>query len=306
MKRGNSNIFSNFGFATTVGFFDGVHAGHRFLIEELKAHAKSRGLQSMIVTFRTHPRKVLHADFQPQLLTDPDEKLELLEATGVNKVVELEFTDSMAKLSAEEFIRDILSFELNCRFLLVGHDHRFGHNREEGFTEYLQHGKKHQIEVVQAMRFSTENATHISSSEIRHALAKGKVERAAELLGYHYAFTGQVVDGYKVGRKIGFPTANLKPVFPDKLIPCPGVYAVLVEWNKTIFKGMMNIGNRPTLDNGNHLSLEVHLLDFEMDIYNQKIKVSFISLIREEIKFESLEALTQQLTIDRKFILEYL
>ena len=290
------------GFAATVGFFDGVHAGHRFLIEELKKEAGKHDLLSLVVTFRLHPRKVLHDSFQPLLLTTPEEKMRMLQLLGVDKVIELDFTPEMAQLSAFDFMHQVLSKQLDVNLLLVGHDHKFGHNREDGFPEYLNYGKQTGIEVIQATRYTTPGLNHISSSEIRSALQKGYIDRANALLTEPYAFTGFVVNGFKVGKKIGFPTANLQPLHPDKLIPGMGVYAVLVEWKEKTYRAMMNIGMRPTMENGSEISLEVHILDFEEDIYHQEIKVKFIHKIRDEIKFDSIEQLIQQLKKDKEFV----
>lgn len=289
-------------YAATVGFFDGVHAGHRFLIEELKKEAQKHGLLSMVVTFKLHPRKVLQADFQPQLLCTPEEKIELLKSTGVDKVVELDFTLEMARLSAYDFMDQVLTNQLQVVLLLAGYDHRFGQNREEGFTEYLEYGKQTGIQVIQASRYETAETNHISSSEIRIALKEGNIEKANNLLTAPYAITGYVVDGFKVGRKIGYPTANLQPVHPEKLIPGIGVYAVKVEWNKASYKAMMNIGQRPTLDNGNEISLEVHIIDFAEEIYHQEINIQFIRKIREEKKFDNVEQLILQLNKDKDFV----
>jgi riboflavin kinase / FMN adenylyltransferase len=291
------------GFAATVGFFDGVHAGHRYLIEELKHEAGKRGLKSMVITFKVHPRKVLHAAYQPQLLTSHDEKTTQLQSTGVDEIAELDFTTEMADLTAAEFMNKVLSEQLNVKFLLVGHDHRFGKNREDGFPEYVTYGRQTGIEVVQASRYSTDNFNHISSSTIRTALKTGDIETANTLLTYPYAFTGFVVNGFKVGKKIGFPTANLQPVEPDKLIPGVGVYAVEIEWGNAVYKAMMNIGNRPTLENGNAISLEVHIINFDADIYHQTLKVTFIKKIREEKKFDSIGSLIEQLKNDKEFVL---
>lgn len=296
-----TNVVS--GFAATVGFFDGVHAGHRYLIEELRREAEKRGLKSMVVTFKMHPRKVLHTAYQPQLLTAHDEKTDQLQSTGVDVIVELDFTPKMAALSAFEFIKQVLSEQLNVKMLLVGHDHRFGRNREDGFPEYVKYGRENGIEVIQASRYSTGEFSHISSSEIRTALKTGDIEKANALLTYPYAFTGYVVNGFKVGKKIGFPTANLQPVEPDKLIPGVGVYAVEIEWKGDAYKAMMNIGQRPTLDNGHAISLEVHILDFDADIYHQNIKVTFIQKIRDEKKFDSIAELIEQLNFDKEFVI---
>lgn len=290
-------------YAATVGFFDGVHAGHRFLIEELKKEAKKHGLHSLVITFRLHPRKVLHDAFQPQLLCSPEEKIQLIESTGVDQVTELDFSPEMAKLSAYDFMHEILANQLNVSLLLVGHDHRFGRNREDGFTEYEQYGNQTGIMVIQATYFITQELNHISSSEVRKALKTGDIEKANALLTVPYSMTGYVVNGYKVGRKIGFPTANIQPVHPDKLIPGIGVYAVIVNWHHTSFKAMMNIGQRPTLDNGNDISLEVHIIDFSEDIYHQKIEIQFIRKIRDEKKFNSVDELIKQLEDDKKFVM---
>lgn len=290
-------------YAATVGFFDGVHTGHRFLIAELKKEAAKRGLKSMVITFKVHPRKVLHAAYLPQLLTTAEEKQEQLKSTGVDEVVELDFTVEMAQLTAAEFIKQILAEQLGVKLLLVGHDHRFGRNREEGFPEYAAYGRQNGMEVIQATRYSTEQFSHISSSEVRNALIKGDIERANTLLTYPYAFTGYVVTGFQVGKKIGFPTANLNPVEPDKLIPGIGVYAVLIDWKGNSYKGMMNIGRRPTLDNGDAVSLEVHIINFDADIYHQQLKVTFIRKIRDEKKFNSVEELIEQLKSDKEVVM---
>lgn len=293
----------NKNYAATVGFFDGVHIGHRFLIAELKKEAAKRGLKSMVITFKVHPRKVLHAAYLPQLLTSAEEKIEQLKLTGVDEVVELDFTVGMAQLTAAEFIKQILAEQLNVKLLLVGHDHRFGRNREAGFPEYVAYGRQNGMEVIQASRYSNEQFNHISSSEVRNALLTGDIERANALLTYPYAFTGYVVTGFQVGKKIGFPTANLSPVEPDKLIPGLGVYAVKIDWKGNTYTGMMNIGRRPTLDNGETVSLEVHIINFGADIYHQQLKVSFIQKIRDEKKFNAIEQLIEQLKIDKEFVL---
>lgn len=293
-------------YAATVGFFDGVHSGHRFLIDQLKAEAAPRGLKTMLITFGTHPRKVLHDSFQPQLLTSYDEKLKLLKASGVDRVEVLDFNLELARMTAEEFICDVLARRLNVKLLLVGHDHRFGRNREDGFSEYMAYGQQSGMEVIQAQRFSFEQQNHISSSVIRRLIENGQMKEAGELLGYTYEFTGKVVSGYQVGRKIGFPTANLLVEPPEKLIPGTGVYAVEVEWQSRNYPGMMNIGYRPTIGNARQLSLEVHIIDFTEDIYNQELKVRFLYKIRDEKKFDSLEALILQLKNDKTVVMNNL
>lgn len=288
----------------TVGFFDGVHIGHRFLIEELKTIAKEQNLKSTVITFATHPRKILKSDFQPELLTTPNEKLIQLESTGIDACVVLEFTPDMAQLSAYEFLKTILSEQYQVRTLLVGHDHRFGHNRAEGFPEYQKYGKELGIEVIQAKRYTIANDEHISSSTVRQALQTGDIEHANRLLSYEYSFSGKVIKGFMVGRGIGFPTANLLPEDTDKLVPANGVYAVRVKRGEKYYKGMMNIGNRPTLDNGKNISLEVHIIDFNEDIYDETLGINFIRKIRDEKKFNGLDELVKQLQKDKQFVIE--
>jgi riboflavin kinase / FMN adenylyltransferase len=294
----------NAGCVATVGFFDGVHVGHKFLIKELKSLAIKRNQRSMIITFGVHPRKVLNSDFQPQLLNTLAEKNVLLESTQVDGIIELDFTKEMAQLSAYEFLNIILKHTFNVKTLLVGHDHRFGHNRADGFPEYKKFGEMLGIEVIQAQPYKTVDDNHISSSEIRLALQRGEIERANRLLGYSYTIEGKVIDGFRVGRKIGFPTANLKVLDSDKLIPPFGVYAVRAYHNKIGYKGMMNIGTRPTLNNSYHTSLEVNIFDFYKDIYNQIIKVEFIGKIRNEQKFDGVNELVEQLKKDKEIVLK--
>ena len=289
-------------YVATVGFFDGVHAGHRFLIEELKSLAKARNMQSLLLTFNIHPRKVLNADYQPHLLNTLSEKLELLETTGVDRCVVLDFTPELAQLPAYDFLKTVLKEQYKVKTLLVGHDHRFGHNRADGFPEYKHYGEMLGMEVIQAERYKTAEDRHISSSEIRLAIEQGDMAHANKLLTYPYPFEGKVIDGFRVGRKIGFPTANLQALDADKLIPPYGVYAVRVIHNGNFYKGMMNIGTRPTLNNSYHTSLEVHILDFDQDIYNQIIKVEFLAKIRDEQKFNGLDELVEQLKKDREIV----
>ena len=211
----------------TIGFFDGVHRGHRFLIEQVKRLATEQNLASSLITFPVHPRKIMQADYQPELLSTPEEKEELLKQTGVDSCVMLPFTPELSQLSAYEFMRDVLQKQLNVRVLVIGYDHRFGHNRSEGFDDYCRYGKEIGMEVVKA-EACVVNGVNVSSSVIRAFLSEGEIKLANKCLGYGYYLEGIIVDGYKVGRKLGFPTANLSVSNPDKLIPANGVYAVKV------------------------------------------------------------------------------
>ncbi|HOK36698.1 MAG TPA: bifunctional riboflavin kinase/FAD synthetase [Paludibacteraceae bacterium] len=287
----------------TVGFFDGVHVGHRFLIEKLKNIAYEEQLPSVVITFDTHPRKVLHSDFQPKLLTTFEEKMEQLSTTGVDICAVLNFTREMSELSAYEFLKDILRDLFHVQTLLVGYDHRFGHNRAEGFEEYQKYGEELGIKVMRAERYSTPELVHVSSSIIRKALERGDIDLANRLLTYPYSFSGKVKNGFKVGRTLGFPTANLEPLDCDKLLPAVGVYAVRVKYDEMFYKGMMDIGFRPTFGDSHQLFIEVHIIDFDKNIYQEILKIEFIQRLRDEIKFNNVEELIEQMEKDKAKVL---
>lgn len=287
--------------AATIGFFDGVHLGHRFLVNELKEVAQARNLPSAVITFPEHPRAVLHSDYQPKLLDSFDEKLERLASTGVDYCIVLDFTIELSRLTAREFISTVLSDKLHVDVLLIGYDHRFGRDRKDGFEQYVAYGAACGMEVVKASPYD-EGRTAVSSSEIRRMLADCQVEEAARLLSYPYQLKGTIVNGYKVGRKLGFPTANIQVDEPFKIIPGIGVYAVWVYLKGERYKGMLYIGDRPTLDNGNNITLEVNILDFSGDIYNNEITVAFIYYVRGDVKFGSLDELKEQLGHDRETV----
>ena len=288
------------GVMATIGFFDGVQLGHRFLIDEVKVAAAERGLSAAVITFPTHPRSVLQQAYQPRLLNSFEDKLRLLATTGVDYCIVLDFTEALSQLSAEAFLQ-ILATEWKVKGLVIGYDHRFGHDRQDGFEEYVQYGKRWGIEVLKAAPFDAGH-TAVSSSEIRHLLQEGQVEQAAQLLTYAYHLSGRIVSGYKVGRTLGFPTANIRPDDPQQLLPGIGVYAVWVEVAGERHKGMLYIGSRPTLDNGTQVSIEVHILHFSGDIYDDPIRVTFVHFVRGDVKFDSLEALKAQLTHDQEVV----
>lgn len=290
----------------TVGFFDGVHGGHRFLLNEVIEEARRQQSISVVVTFNEHPRKILKSDYQPRLLTTLEEKLELLDSTGIDACVVLDFSKEMSLFSAKEFIRNILSEKLKVSTLFVGHDHRFGHNREDGFEEYKLYGTELYMDVIQAERFVLDGDEHFSSSQIRKALTTGDIALANTLLTYPYTFVGKVIGGYKNGRKIGFPTANMWFENKEKIIPAVGVYAVQVYVKGHSYKGMMNIGYRPTFSADDQLSMEVHIIDFEADIYDQTIKIECIYRIRNEKKFNGVAELIEQLQKDKETVQQLL
>ncbi|MDO4160589.1 MAG: riboflavin biosynthesis protein RibF [Prevotellaceae bacterium] len=285
----------------TIGFFDGVHLGHRFLIRNLiETASKEEGMTSMVITFDEHPRLVLHKEFQPRLLTTKEEKTILLSKTGIDSCAMLHFDTDMAALSAYDFMKSILREKLNVRKLIIGYDNRFGHNREEGFDDYVRYGKELGIEVIKAEPFVL-GGVNVSSSVVRAFLSEGEVEMAERCLGYPYFVSGRVVSGFQEGRKMGFPTANVEVNDNMKIIPCPGVYAVKVRLEGTVgFKhGMMNIGTRPTFGD-NNITLEVNIFNFEDDIYGQHIDVMFSHRLRKEQKFTSVGKLIEQLKEDRE------
>ena len=282
----------------TIGFFDGVHLGHRHLINQVKMAASLNGWCSSIITFPVHPRQVIQSDYQPSLLSSPEEKIELLASTGIDNCILLPFTRELSMLTAWEFMQ-LLYDQYQVRMLVIGYDHRFGHNRAETFEDYCRYGRDLGIHIMQATAY-TQEQDKVSSSAIRRALLSGDVITAKNYLGYNYFLEGTIVGGYQVGRKIGFPTANLRVDFPNKLIPSIGVYAVRVSVNGQDYKGMLNIGHRPTINNGTDLSIEVHILDFEGDIYNQKMRIEFIGFLRPEIKFDSIDELVLQIQKDKE------
>lgn len=287
----------------TIGFFDGVHRGHQFLIHHLVETARQDGMQSMVITFDEHPRKVLQSDYQPEMLSTLDSKLLLLSKTEVDETVVLHFDKVMASMSAREFMQQVLYDHLHVRKLFIGYDHRFGHNRAETFDDYVRYGKELGIEVVKNQAFSL-NGINVSSSVIRSFLKEGEVDMANQCLGYPYTIVGKVVNGYHEGRKIGFPTANLDLSHFGQMIPAPGVYAVKVRLENTVVwkRGMMNVGTRPTFD-GKQLTLETHIFNFDGDIYGQLLLVSFVQRIRGEQKFEGPEELAEQLKEDELTVL---
>ena len=290
------------GAVSTIGFFDGVHRGHQCLIQQVKEEARRRGAQSLLITFDRHPRAVFAPGSVPPLLTTAEEKMALLRATGVDDIFVLPFDRSMAALTAREFMRQVLKEQLGVTALVMGYDHRFG--KPEGLSTDFEHyqtwGREEGLDIVLAHELEGE---HVSSSAIRQALETGNVTVAAHLLGRPYTWTGRVVHGHGIGRQLGFPTANLEASEPAKLLPACGAYAVVVncssptgeEWER---KAMLNIGRRPTLENGDDVSVEVNIFDFHADIYSECIRVSLVKYIREEQKFDSVETLKKQLQTD--------
>ncbi len=286
--------------AATVGFFDGVHAGHRSLIAQLREAAAERGLASAVFTFPVHPRRVLQADYRPQLLDTFEEKLARIGETGVDYCAVLDFTPALARLTAREFI-ERLAAEWGVSTLVVGYDHRFGRDRAEGFEAYVAHGRTVGMEVVRGVPYLLEDGTAVSSSRIRALLTECRVEEAARMLTVPYRLRGHVVGGQQIGRTMGFPTANLSVNEPLKVLPGDGVYAVRAWLRGMAYRGMLSIGNRPTIGD-RPTAVEVHLLGFSGDVYGETIEVEFIRHLRNNRRFDSLDALREQLERDRETV----
>ena len=283
----------------TSGTFDGVHIGHQQILAKLTALAKKEGGETVVITFWPHPRLVLHPDSKDlKLLSTFEEKAALLEQFGVDHLVKIAFTPQFAQLSSTEFIQQILIDAIGTTHLVIGYDHRFGKNREGSFEHLVANKQKYGFEVEEISRQDIDNVG-VSSTRIRNALAEGKVEIASEYLGRPYSFSGLVVEGDKIGRKLGFPTANIAIAASYKLIPADGIYAAKVAVDGQEYKGMLYIGNRSTLD-GQQRRVEVNIFELDENLYNKELSVFLIRQIRTEEKFESLEALRAKLQQDRE------
>ncbi len=287
----------------TIGTFDGVHIGHRKIIDKIVENCKKDNLESTILTFFPHPRMVLQHNSDIKLLNTIDEKIQLLEKTGLQNLIIHKFDKSFSELSAEEFVSEVLVKQLNIQKIIIGHDHRFGKNRSASIDDLIIFGEKYNFEVEQISAKEL-NDVAVSSTKIRNAISNGTISLANRFLGYRYELSGIVVKGKQLGRTIGFPTANLQVNEEYKQIPKNGVYMVRSFIKNQFFSGIMNIGHRPTID-GEKVSIETHFFDFNSDIYNETITIEFFESIRNEQKFESLEILKSQIEKDKQVALEY-
>ncbi|MBP5257187.1 MAG: riboflavin biosynthesis protein RibF [Prevotella sp.] len=290
----------------TLGFFDGVHLGHRHLISQVLTLSGQQGMESMVVTFRNHPREALHSDYQPQLLTTYDEKMVLLSKTGIDHCVVIDFNEQWAAMAARDFMADILSERLGVKTLVMGYDHHFGRGGQDSPDDFRRYGEETGIEVIRATPLEMDGC-NVSSSLVRRELKMGCVSRAASFLGYPFTIMGVVVRGYGEGRRIGFPTANIRLTDTRQMVPASGVYAVRVRLANDVhfFNGMMNIGTRPTYD-GHETTLEVHLFNYLGNLYGETLLVSFVERIRDEQRFSSPEELADQLHSDADKVAEVL
>ena len=288
----------------TLGTFDGVHVGHKKIIERLLLSAKELKCESLVLTFFPHPRMVLQKDSDVKLLNTIEEKSDLLAKTGLDNLVIHPFDQAFSRLTAEEFVKNILVDAFNIKKIIIGHDHRFGRNRTANIDDLIAFSKIYDFEVEQ-ISVQEINDVAVSSTKIRNAILNGNIELANTYLDYKYSFEGKIVKGKQLGRTIGFPTANFELENNYKLIPENGVYVIESQLNKKMFFGMMNIGFNPTVS-GNAKTIEVYYFDFDGDLYNKKISVSILHRLRSEQKFDSLEALKKQLNLDKSASLDFI
>ena len=288
----------------TLGTFDGVHIGHKKILKKITQNTENQKYESLVLTFFPHPRMVLQEHSDIKLLNTIDEKIDLLEKIGIENLVIHPFDEAFSRLTAEEFVSNILVDRFHIQKIIIGHDHRFGRNRTANIDDLIAYGKEYGFEVEQ-ISVQEINDISVSSTKIRNAILEGDMALANDYLGYDYFLTGSIVKGKQLGRTIGFPTANLKIEESYKLIPQNGVYIVKSIIDGQSVFGMMNIGFNPTVD-GQKQTIEIHYFNFNADLYNQKISVSILQRIRSEQKFESVQLLKEQLEKDKKKSLSYL
>lgn len=286
--------------AATIGFFDGLHRGHQFLIDKVRQVAGEHGLLSAVITFTNHPRTVTDASCTMKLLSTFDEKMRLLGQSGIDECFALDFDHQTADMTARQFMSEVLKRRFNVGMLVIGYDHRFGKGRKESFEDYCRYGDELGIKVVRAEGMAG-GRHEVSSSYIRSALAEGNVRRAAMALGRDYSMTGTVVGGFHIGRQLGFPTANIN-LPGEKLLPRGGVYAATMDVDGKTYDGMLNIGSRPTFEQGTGQTVEMHLFDFTNNIYGKTVTINFVERIRDERKFDSPDQLANQLKDDERHI----
>ncbi len=288
----------------TIGTFDGVHYGHQKILEKLILEAKKTGKKSVLLTFFPHPRMVLQKDASIELIITITEREKLLKKTGLDYLIIHPFSREFSRTTALEFVRDILVNKFNISKLIIGYDHHFGKNREGNIQQLTEYSYLYDFTVEEIPAQDVDDVS-VSSTKIRHALHAGNLKTANRYLGYSFMLNGVVVNGKKLGGKIGYPTANISIEEDYKLIPKTGVYVVKATINKNSVFGMMNIGNRPTV-NGNYQTIEVHFFDFNQDLYGKKLTIELLYFLRNEEKFDSLDALIHQLKEDEKTAKNYI
>ena len=282
----------------TIGTFDGVHFGHQKIIEKLVLEAKKANRKSVLLTFFPHPRMVLQKDNSLELINTIEERANLLEITGLDYLIIHPFSIAFSRMSSLAFVRDILVNQLHISKLIIGYDHHFGKNREGNIIQLTEYSHLYDFKVEEIPAQDID-AVSVSSTKIRNALAEGSLKTANSYLGYNFMLSGTVVNGKQLGGKIGYPTANINVKETYKLIPKTGVYVVLSKIQERNVYGMMNIGNRPTI-NGNHQTIEVHFFDFNADLYGQNLQIELLYFLRDEEKFDTIESLIIQLKKDEQ------
>lgn len=287
----------------TIGIFDGVHTGHRFILDHLINRAQHHGGESVVVTLWPHPRLILDRDLEHfRLLHTREEKMRELESCGIDHLIIIPFNKEVASLTACDFVKEYLVNRLGIEVLLVGYDNRFGRDRKGDPEGLAECAKINRFTIEKLPEFNSEYG-RVSSTTIRKSILEGDLERAGKMLGYNYYLAGTIVEGNRIGRKIGFPTANIHPMNPYKLIPMNGVYAVQTELKGDIYNGMLNIGFRPTIDSASAVKIiETHLFDASGDFYNERVVIHFIKRVRDEMKFRGIDELKQQLEKDKIYI----
>lgn len=303
MGKTRENLTKNSSIVT-IGTFDGVHIGHQEILKRLITIAEIEGLESVVLTFFPHPRMVLQKDSNIKLLNTIDERYNILSDLGIDRIEIQKFTKEYSRLTAIEFIRDILVNKLHAKIVVVGYDHHFGRNRSANIEDLKEYGEVYNFKVIEIPAQDIANVA-VSSTKIRNALNKGEIAKANKYLGYHFMLTGRVVKGNGLGKTINFPTANINIAEDYKLVPKKGVYIINAILEDKLVYGMMNIGKKPTVK-GKNKTIEVHFFDFEKDIYGQKIQINLLERIRNEKKFDSIQLLQDQLIKDKQFTLEYI
>jgi riboflavin kinase/FMN adenylyltransferase len=291
----------------TIGTFDGVHLGHRFILDQLQEEAKKHGGESVVVTLWPHPRIVLNRNLQNfKLLHTKEEKIRELGRHGIDTLIIVPFDREIASLTACEFVENFLVKKLGVEVLLLGYDNRFGRDGRGESEELEKCAGRNRFRIERLPEFAS-GLGRVSSTTIRESILQGDLVKAAEMLGYPYYLAGHILEGNHIGRKLGFPTANIHPLYPYKLIPMNGVYAIKAELQGQLFNGMLNIGFRPTMDSASAVkTIEAHLFDVSGDFYNEQIVIHFVKRIRNEMKFSGMEELKEQLKKDEIVIREFL
>ena len=282
----------------TIGTFDGVHRGHKTILEEVAKHAKEVNGESILITFEPHPRKLLFPDQPLKLITPLQQKLELITKAGIQHIVVAPFTREFSQLSAKEYIRDFLVKIFRPHSIVIGYDHHFGHDRTGDIHLLKECANEYGYKVYEIPAQLIDEAA-VSSTKIRQALTEGRVTDANHMLGHNYSISGTVTEGNKLGRTIGYPTANIRHSEPEQILPGIGIYAVKVKWQQQVLNGMLSIGHNPTVTDDKSIKIEVNIFDFNENIYGELLEVQFVEWLRNEEKFVSLDALKEQLHKDK-------